>query len=680
MKQIGIICFLLFALGQMTVHAQRINDQDRLEREGYQIDPAMKVGKDSSNVEVITPAPKLYMWNVDQRLGSVQPIEVDTVYHHFQNTNLVEGVTGHYNYLGNLGAPRHNRIFFERAEMAEDLFSQPYDFFIIQPDQFKFTNSNIPYTNLSYFKAGDKVYGEERFKSYFSVNVNKRLAFGFNFDYLYGRGFYASQSTAFFNGAGFASYIGNRYQLHAIYSNNSLKMRENGGITDDRYITNPEDMSEGKKEYESMNIPVNMQNTWNRNHNLYFFLSHRYNLGFMKKYRKSEKDTVDTKEYIPVTSFIHTFKIERNRRRFLAKTEPENFYTNSYIDAAASNDTTTYVGIKNTFGISLLEGFNKYAKAGLAAFISHQHRQYELMGKPVTENDKTTPGAMERFTEQEVFVGGELSKKQGNFIHYDVSGEVGILDKALGQFRLKGEGDMNFRLTKKDTVTLRGRVSISNTLPVFYMRHYHSNHFWWDNDSMEKEFKSRIEGQLDIPRWGTSLKAGVENVKNYTYFDSNGLPAQLSDNIQVVSATLTQNFRLGILHLDNEVTYQKSGNETVLPLPQLSLYHNLYLQTKLAKKVLSLQLGVDVRYFSGYYAPAYTPALGQYTLQADDDKRVKIGDYPIVNVYANLHLKRTRFFVMAYHVNQSTGKYFLTPHYPINQMMFKFGLSWNFYD
>ena len=60
-----------------------------------------------------------------------------------------------------------------------------------------------------------------------------------------------------------------------------------------------------------------------------------------------------------------------------------------------------------------------------------------------------------------------------------------------------------------------------------------------------------------------------------------------------------------ILHLDNEVTWQKSSEQTVLPLPDLSLYHNFYMQFKLAKKVLSVQLGADVRYFSKYNFPDY---------------------------------------------------------------------------
>ena len=133
--------------------------------------------------------------------------------------------------------------------------------------------------------------------------------------------------------------------------------------------------------------------------------------------------------------------------------------------------------------------------------------------------------------------------------------------------------------------------------------------------------------------------------------------------------------------LDNEVTWQKSSNETILPLPQLSLYSNLYILTKLAKKVLTVQLGADVRYFTKYNAPAYTPAVQQFHLQPENDQ-VEIGGYPIVNIYANLQLKRTRLFAMYSHVNQGMGtrNSFLVPHYPINPSLLKIGVSWNFYD
>ena len=667
MRRILLLYIIFSVIGLTTVHAQFDNGRQRVDENGYdkygnQVDPAMIPDRlDSANVEVQGLPPKLYMWRINNQLGDRTIIPADTAYHHFQNSNLTEGLTGHYNYLANMGSPRMSRIFFERRDPEPTIFMEPFSSFFIRPTEFNFTNSNVPYTNLTYHKAGNKINGEERFKSYFSVNVNKKLAFGFNIDYLYGRGYYNNQNTAYFNAAIFGSYIGDRYQMQAIYSNNYLKTNENGGIEDDRYITAPEEMAQGQREYESTNIPTVLSATTNRNHDFYVFLTQRYNLGFSRDIPQAENDTTPAKqEFVPVTSFIHTIQVERARHSFNSDDDmrEKNYYQNTYLepDNPIARDSTTYMGIKNTIGIALLEGFNKYAKAGLTAFASYKISKYTLMnmeGNPLPD----------KYNENEIFVGGE----------------VGLAGKAIGQFNVKGDIDLNFPLWK-DTVSLIARGEVSNKLAPFYMRHYHSKHFMWDND-MDKEFRTRIEGELSIARWRTRLKAGVENIKNYTYFNQQAVPEQKSGSIQVLSASLNQDFKLGIFHLDNEVTWQKSSDQTVLPLPDLSLYHNFYMQFKLAKKVLSVQLGADVRYFSKYNAPAYMPAIQNFYLQPENDQ-VEIGGYPIVNVYANLHLKRTRFYVMMYHVNQgmSSPNYFLSPHYPINPRVLKFGLSWNFYD
>ena len=733
MRRILLTYILLFVLGSLAVQAQQpFNTLDNRDRYGNQVDPSTQPDSLDTSTDVQSIPPKLYMWQLSETLGNRTIVPADTLALNFQNTNLVGGMTGEYNFLGNLGSPRLSRIFFNRQDDEPTLFMAPYSSFFVRPDQVFFTNSNVPYTNLTYYKAGNKVNGEERFKSYFSVNVNKRLAFGFNFDYLYGRGYYANQSTSHFNAGLFGSYIGERYQIQAVYNNFFMKMNENGGIANDGYITRPDTMAEGKKEYSSTTIPVKMEQTSNRNKDFYVYLTQRYRLGFKRRVLKEEaqnnsvqqrfspaapttsiassiapadslatdslatdslpannlamgdnlsldslnsnhalpEDTNFVEEFVPVTSFIHTFKIERARHKYQSVSTPdENAYYNKQ---GVSRDSTTAFSVKNVFGIALLEGFNRYAKAGLTGYISHKFSRYDLMNA-----DSMT---VDRFTEQEIYVGGELAKRQGKTLHYSIDGEVGIMDKAMGQFRVNGNMDLNFRLWK-DTVNLIIRGFVKNTLPSFYMRHYHSNLHVWDNDNMEKEFRTRVEGELNIDRWGTNLRAGVENVKNYTYLNQKAVPEQNSGNIQILSATLKQNFRAGIFHLDNEVTWQKSSNETVLPLPQISVYSNLYLLTKLAKKVLTVQLGADVRYFTKYNAPAYTPSIQQFHLQPENDQ-VEIGGYPIVNVYANLHLKRTRLFAMYSHVNQGMGtrNSFLVPHYPINPSLLRIGVSWNFYD
>jgi hypothetical protein len=174
------------------------------------------------------------------------------------------------------------------------------------------------------------------------------------------------------------------------------------------------------------------------------------------------------------------------------------------------------------------------------------------------------------------------------------------------------------------------------------------------------------------------LDVGVDNISNYIYFDSLALPTQHNGSIQVVTAKLVKNFRFGKFGLDNTIVYQENfEGKDIMPLPKLSLYHNLFYADKWFDE-LSTQIGSYVRYHSFYYAPAYMPATGQFYNQQD----MKVGNYPEISVYANFHLKRTRFFFEYFHLNQlfMKGVYYSMPNYPINPATLRMGLTWNFYD
>ncbi len=664
-------------------------DDTQYDRYGNPIDTTAV--KDANTIPV-----GLYSWKVDNRLGNVTYVPVDTLQHDFQNINDVGGPTGQYNYLGNLGSPRLSRLFFDRRDASQYIFTDPYDFCVLRPEDVTFTNTLSPFTNLTYAKGGGSTDGEERFKAYFAVNANKRLGFGFNVDYIYGRGMYNDQSTALFNGSLFSSYRGDKYEMHFIFNNDNLKMAENGGIEDDRYITDPLDMAEGKKEYSTGEIPTRLTQIWNHNTGYHSLLTHRYKLGFYKE--KTDSIDIDsvkiTREFVPVTGFIHTIQVDVNNRKYISYNDSQNqeYFAHNYL-GTDSIDRTKYLSVKNTVGIALQEGFNKWAKAGLTAFLSYEFRNFTLTDTTAVARQRV----LNHYKESALSIGGELSKRQGNLLHYNVLGELVLAGEDAGQFNVEGKGDLNVRLFG-DTVRLDAYAFIKNENPVFYYRHFQSKHYWWDNTDLSKIFRTRIEGKLSIDKWGTLLRVGVENIKNYTYLANTSVPVtdadgtvtgyknnaavlQYDGNVQVFSAILQQKLHASIFHLDGEIAYQKSSEQDILPLPELSAYGNLYMKFGLAKKVLQIEMGADVRYFSKYYAPDYSPAIGLFYTQNPDEK-IEIGKFPIVNVYANLHLKRTRFFIMVYHVNAGAGKsnYFMAPHYPINPRMIKFGLSWNFFD
>ena len=700
---ISILCFLSPVVAQNTISSSRGSSASGRslgthDRNGNPIDTTAVT--DASTIPI-----GLYQWKVTRRLGNIVPIPVDTLHAGFQNTNDPAGPTGQYNYLGNLGSPRMSRIFFDRKEESQFFFTDPYDQSVLRPEDVTFTNTFSPYTNLTYYKSFQNRNSEERFKSYFAINANKRLGFGFYIDYLYGRGMYNNQSTAFFNGGLFASYRGDKYDMHFIFNNDNLKMRENGGIADDRYITDPLGMAEGKKQYQSTDIPTVLNKVWNHNTSYHAFLTHRYNLGFYKDKEKTDSlasdnlsianDSIEAeREFVPVTSFIHTLELDFNGRKYITQDDAQNrqYFEHTYF-GNDSIDQNRRTSLRNTFGISLREGFNKYAKAGLTAFLTHEYRDFTLPDS----TDVPDQRIIKHYKENVVYVGGELLKEQGKLLHYKVLGEYAVAGEDAGQFRLEGNGDLNINLLG-DSVRLDVNAYIKNLNPVFYYRNFHSKHYWWDNSDLSKIMRTRVEGKLNFNRLGTTLRAGVENIKNYTYlantsvpvtnsngeiisFKNNAAVRQHSGNIQVFTAMLQQKLKLGIFHLDGEVAYQKSSEPSILPLPELSAYGNLYLHAGLVKNVLKVSLGADVRYFTKYNAPDYSPVIGQFYLQ-NPENTVAIGGCPMVNVYANLHWKRTRIFVMMYNVNQNTGnsRYFLAPHYPISPRLLKLGISWNFFD
>lgn len=694
-------------------------------------------GRDTTKHKRSKPVPMgQFQWRVDRRLGTVIEAENnDTVVHNFQNFNNTEGYTGRYNFLGNVGSPRLSRVFMERGQGDDFLFLQPFSFFRTALQDFRFTNTLSPITNLAYHKCGNSQNGEDRVRAYFASNINKVSGVGFKLDYLYGRGYYNSQANSMFGSTFYGYHRGERYNIHAYVNINDLKMGENGGIENDDYIENPQSF---QQKYSSKDIPVMLSQTWNRNHEQNFYLTHKYNLGFYREIevpdslrptppsagellsslpdslqqvlredsvarlamvdsltRQWRSQQVTPQEFVPVTSLIHTLDVRRLNHNYVAHSTPDDYYTHHYFGQWSDvYDKTRSLAVRNTVGVALREGFNKWAQMGITLFGTHELRNYRMLDWAA---ERDTVGNR-KYVENDISVGGELARTQGKLIHYNATGEVWLVGQRSGDFSVDGNIDLDVRMGPRDSLSVNLHAYVKHQTPDFYYRHYHSQSAWWDN-SLDRELRTRVEGSLRLRKLGTRLNVGFENVVNYTYFgmrntlkDSTNVGStspvdytravgvrQTSGSVQVFSATLAQDLKFGPVHWDSEITYQKSSDQVALPLPDVTLYTNVYLLFRIAK-VLRVQFGGDLRYFTSYYAPDYSPSVGQFAVQDDLSPRVKIGNYPIVNAYVNLHLKHCRLYVAMNHVNQGTGHAFWAPHYPINPRTFHFGLSWNFFN
>lgn len=631
--------------------------------------------------------PKLapsYAWTISQPLGLHYESTIDTLQYNYYLQAVPSNYSLAYATTGNLGAEGQNQIFFERKPASDFFFEDALNAWLPSVANQKYYNTRIPMTLLSYNTGGNRYSNQDRLTAVFSGNVNKQLEIGAAMDYIYSKGSYNYQADKDFTWRLFGSYIGDRYELQAFFNNYNFLNKENGGITDDRYITNPAQVQGGMTSVDPKSIPTYLSAAHSKIVGREFYMNHRYKVGYYHTWKDSATDTVNHKVYIPVTSFIWTMNYKSGKHLFLNSnaTEDTSFFKNTYLSLGGTNDETNYWKLSNIVGISLLEGFNKYAKFGLAAYATYEIRKFTQTvdtGLYVTDRSvKLT--AVPAFkvdskgSENVAWVGGQLTKQKGLILTYNADVQFGLLGSVVGDISATGDVTTKIKLFG-DSVKLTGFGYFKNQEVPYLMRNYISNHFIWKND-FGKERRFRAGGRLVVPHTKTILEAGVEDMQNFVYFNNDGLPAQYGDHIQVFSATARQNFRYRAFNWNNQLTYQTPSKEDVLPLPKFSLYSNLYLLFKVAR-VMSVQLGVDCNYYTKYYAPNYNPATMSFNTQQD----IKCGNFAFMNAYANVKLSKTRFFVMLSHFNQGIfggNDYFAVPHYPLNPRKFQIGVSIDF--
>ncbi|MDE6206298.1 MAG: putative porin [Muribaculaceae bacterium] len=623
-----------------------------------------------------------YAWRLIAPLGLREPAAIDTLPDNYYRRSIPSFVSDAWATTGNLGAEGMNMIFHERPAMSNFFFRDALLHWMPTHDNMRFYNTRIPMTLLSFNTGGGRDNAQERLQGVFSGNINARAQIGARIDYLYSKGSYNNQAAKDLCWGFSGSYMGDRYEMQAYYNHFNLLNKENGGITDRLYILDPAEIQGGVSKIDAKAIPTNLSSAHTRLWGEELYINNRYKVGYWHEEQKD--DTTLVRTYIPMMSFIYTLKFNTDKHLFADdnRSDMRDFFEHTYLDPERTHSKTTTWTLSNTFGISLLEGFHPRAKFGLAAYVTHELRRYNMPADTLDRNDATL--ALDPFpvgigdlkpreTRQAAWVGAQLTKQRGSLLTYQATAQLGFAGDVAGDVHVDGHLSTRFHLLS-DSLALTAFGSFDNREAPYLTNHYISNHFIWQND-FGKRRTVEFGGKLDLARTDTHFRAGMTNVQNHIYFGSDGLPRQYGGSVQVLSLSLQQNLRLGILHWDNRLTYQTTSKSDIIPLPQLAVYSNLYLLCRIA--TLRLQFGIDCDYYTSYYAPSYQPATVSFVNQSD----IKVGNYPFCNVYANMKLSRARFYVLYSHFNKGLfggNNYFSLPYYPLNPARFQLGISVDF--
>jgi len=600
------------------------------------------------------------VWTVTDKTTAVVPTTIDTSLFGFQNADPMNNYSIANSYNGALGSPLQSKIYFDRTEKTDFLFSRPYDAYFISLQDILFYNTKSPYSNLTYYSNGATTTKDEGFNGLVTLNANKRLNFAGLFNYTGAKGLYEHQATRMVKTGIWTSYAGKHYGLTGAFMYQTFNNQENGGITNSKYITNSDSMGG----YDVTEIPTNLTTAMSRYTNKYVYLNQKFHIATVKR-------AIDSThfEYRPIATISHTIKYEDAQKRYKTTDTVDNsFYKNNYLNRKTTTlDSARFISLRNIVAFSINEGFSRWFPLSIIGYVEHDYRRYTYLNDTVPVNAY----------ENDVLLGAEMSKRKGENFLFNANGEVYTVGHKSGDFKLDGGVSSSFRLFN-NKVSFNANGSIKNTSPSYFEDNYMSHHFVWVNN-FNKTFKSHLDAKLGLHnKWIDAIAGvGVENISKLIYFGTDALPAQYDGNIQVLSGNAELDFNVGILHLQNKAVYQKTSNADILPLPELSTYNNIFVAFKMFK-VLTTQIGTDMYYNTAYYAPSYMPATGVFYLQNTE----KIGNFPVMSAYLSFHLSTARFFFKYYHYNTSFSaqNYFSMPDYPLYQQRFKVGISWNLFD
>jgi hypothetical protein len=622
-----------------------------------------------SSIQEKAIEPKIELYNLNGFGAYHDTIKIDTLldYYHLYHPAFKNAVS--VSYLGNYGLPYLNNDFFGRETEIDFFFSKTREAYLLTPDKIKYYNTRTPYTLLDYSQSENKSRkNETRFNVLHTQNINPFLNFTFQYDQARSDGQYNFQNSKNNLVSIYSSYSKNQIQIHSGFISNSMQNNENGGLEDDSSIFNGT---------ESEYLNVNLKKTNTKFSNSYYFATGEYRFGkFVKVQQEQAADFDEMQElepeiYIPFVGLIYSVQYQRHYKQFNEDEDSTNtFFPVSYFDDNYIKDSIRFNKISNIFQIKQYEDANRKTSFGKRAFIGQEFVKI------------SSPGAFqdEYYRRQKkysnVYIGGGIFRQTGNFWTWNAEGKFYLLGRNIGQTELSGVISKPFTLFSDSLASITIRGDIQNRLADFFQEEFYSNHIRWNND-FKMEQNMTVRGSFKSPERKIELGANYSLINNFIYNDLQGKPAQTAEELLVVSLFADKEFIYRNLHFRARLLYQKTSNEAYIHVPDFSAFVSGYYKF-IVSKVLFTQIGVDARYNTSYYGDAYDPSTGLFYLQNE----IKTGNFPYIDVYANLKLKRTRLFFKMMNVGTSfmNKPYFTTPHYPMPRMTFRMGVAWAFYD
>ena len=623
-----------------------------------------------------------WKWNIDRYYNRVNIMPLDTTLADWRTDYVFyrKGVGDMA--LGGLGQSSQPVNWFDRNQDRDFTFARGYDAYTARLENVPFYNGKSALTNMTYLESGQKRYREEHFELVHSQNINPSTSANVSYKARSTMGRYDWQRTKNHALSVGVAHTGKRYSIHAAYMNNMVDTRENGGVVGEWAIADTVfEMPSG--------VPMRLASS--EAHNKY-----RNNAVFVKQAIAIPLERVTEYDFsIADLSAIYvghqfeynswskvytdkrgTYSNERgNYNKETGEWESEDnlsYYDDWFISPETTRDSISERLISNKLFVQV-QPWDRYgAISTIDGGVGYDIHTYSYL-----RLQDYVRGDMTRDKRSSWYIYGAASgmiKRYADWradAKYHPSGYRGGDLSAGGEITLRA-------FIREHPLILTGRFRYELRSPGYWHENLFSNHYAWFN-SFDKESETRFEVNFSVPDIALEVGAWQGVMTNMIYYGNDSRVAQNPGTVSLTSLYARKDFRFAGFHLDHRALVQISSDEHVLPVPTFSAYLSYYYEFWVVRDVLRVQVGLDGRFNTAYYAPGYNPALSAFYNQ----REVKIGNYPYLDAFVSAKWKRMRILLKLQHLNQNlfgNGEYFQVARYPLNPRMFKFGISWSFYD
>ena len=627
---------------------------------------------------------RIVTWQHDPYFNRVEVFDWDTTfnYHFHDYPYLKEDIGG--TFLGMPGSAVQSYNFFKREDPRSTVsYFAPYESWTYTPSSLPMFNTKTPYTELSYYGNlfNSETKSNDDIRIFTTQNILPSLNITLEYKNYGGAGILKNQKSRNKTGVIAANYIGRKYLAHGGIIWNSINRAENGGVMDNGQVLDTvlQDIRE---------VDVFLSSATNKytKRTLFFDQSYRIPFSFIEDF-KHRGDT----------SWVRKDTLDKNITSVFIGTSTEwSVYNKMYSDEVSASSTA---------GSELFHGqfFMNPSRSADSLHTSRLDNRLFLRFQPWREDaviSKVEGGIGDRaLSHYSLEPGGYLFKpspvrwntlytyagaegRLRRYLEWDALGQVNIAGHEAGDLFLRGKAKLSvfpFRRDSLSPISLTARFETDLKEPDFYEQHLYTNHYMWDND-FSKTSTTRIQASLDFPKWGIYASAGYALLANNIYYDTLGIVRQNPEAMSILSASLRKDFRLGIFRAENTALFQLSSKPEVVPLPKLAVNLRWYLQFPIVSEdVLKMQIGIDARYNTRWYAPGFNLVTGTFYNQNE----AQYGNTPYFDAFINMQWKQACIFIKMENVGRGwpmdKHDYFSAHHYIHTDRVIKFGIWWPFY-